>query len=250
MANARALRNPPIQEAVIQFQFEGVNLDKKLLASLAEPYVAKGWVQEEIHNFETALNHKSDGVELLSSGAIFIGLVVRDPEGRHLVQLRTDSLAVSNARHYESWEALEDRARIAFEEFVAVASPPAVSRLSARFINRIPSFGELQDFDQILERPPLTVEGFPGATVADFLRRHVITGLDGGFTANLTIGTVTKEPGEDSAGKALVIDTDVFKSLQAEPAFETLRPELGTLRSIKNRLFFGSLKEELVEKFQ
>lgn len=250
MAHARSLRNPPIREAVLQFEFPGVSLGRSELETLAAPYLEKGWNKEEAHSIEATLGSRPEGAfEVVSTDAIFAGLILRHPEGRHLVHLRASQFAVSNAQHYESWEALEGRARVVFNHYVSVSQAQLVGRVSARFINRIPAFEEFADFDAMLMRPPLPIADLPGATVTDFLRRHVVAGLDGGFTANLTIGTVIREPGEAESGKALVIDTDVFKSLDVEPVFDSLTDELARLRSIKNALFFGSLTEAVVEKF-
>jgi uncharacterized protein (TIGR04255 family) len=249
MALPRVLRHPPIQEAVMQFEFEGTPLELSQLESLASRYVAEGWERMEVHNLQTTLEAGTAPVAMFTAKSALFGLVVRNVEKQHLVQLRPNVVAASNARPYESWEVLASCAELAFNRFVETARPNAVARLSARFVNRIPSFAELTEFEQILERPPLPLADLPGANVSDFLRRHVITGLEDGFSANLTIGTVAKEAGEDPGGKALVIDTDVFKLCHTQPNFNVFRSDLATLRSIKNKLFFGSLKDAVVEKF-
>jgi uncharacterized protein (TIGR04255 family) len=250
MAQRRDLRHPPIQEAVMQFEFEGTSLSPDQLERLAEVYVAQGWERQKIHNFQAVINTREEPQDaVVTTNSAFLGLVVIDPQKVYRVQLLSNAVAASNTRPYSKWEVLTEYAKRAFEEFVQIARPQAVKRISARFINRIPPVPELTGFEQILERPPLPLEDLPGATVTDFLRRHVVAGLPGGFTANLTIGTVAPEAGEGSHGKALVIDTDVFKFCHIEPNFDLLKSDLATLRSIKNTLFFGSLKNAIVEKF-
>lgn len=249
MAQARPLRNPPIQEAVMQFEFAGAELGRPELEILAAVYESIGWQKTEVHSFEATFSNAEGRPAVLKADGDFLGFIVSTPNGHDLVQLRSTQVSGST-RHYDSWEVLTTHAKRAFQEYVKVASPASVSRISARFINRIPPTPQLVTFDRILERPPLPIEGLPGAFVTDFLRRHVVAGLEAGFTANLTIGTVQKESGESSEGQALVIDTDVFKSCSIPPRFDLLQPELASLRSIKNELFFGSLKEAVVEKFE
>lgn len=249
MAQARPLRNPPIQEAVIQFEFAGAELDRKVLEALAGTYQALGWERHEVRSFEATFDAAEGSPALLRADADFLGFVLSAPNGFELVQLRSTQVAGST-RRYSNWEALTALARQAFEEYVRAADPPVVSKVSARFINRVPPNPRAAAFDRILERPPLPIEGLGDAYVTDFLRRHVVAGLPGGFAANLTIGTVQREPDERDDGKALVIDTDVFKSCDIVPTFDLLLPELATLRMIKNQLFFGSLKEAIVETFE
>jgi uncharacterized protein (TIGR04255 family) len=246
MAEARALRNPPIQEAVIQFGFAGVDLKAEELKQLAGLYEADGWEVEELHAFEATFHPK--GKPEISAEGAFLGYLLTSPEGSDLVQLRA-AQASGSTKKYNSWEALTAHARKVFERYVKLARPTAVMALSARFINRIPPYAGLEAFGEILTRPPVPLDDLPGAVISDFLRRHVVTGLDGGYTALLTIGTVEAELDEGSSGKALVIDIDVRKNCEIEPKFDVLAADLVMLRGIKNKLFFGSLKDEIVEKF-
>lgn len=232
----------------MQFEFAGAELGRLELEALAGVYESDGWNKSVVHRFEATLGNAEGHPAVLQAGNDFLGFVVAAPNQYELVQLRSTQISGST-RRYENWEALTRLARRAFEEFVTLAPQTRVSRVSARFINRIAPSPQLLTFDRILERPPLPLEGLPGAEVNDFLRRHVVSGLQAGFIANLTIGTVQKEPDESIDGKALVIDTDVFKACDIPPKFDLLEPELDTLRSIKNALFFGSLKEAVVEKF-
>ena len=249
MTEARALRNPPIQEAVIHFGFAGVDLKAQELKQLAALYEADGWEAQELHTFQATLRHSSKSEPEISTEGGFLGYLLTSPNGFDLVQLR-GAQASGSTKKYSSWEDLTAHARIVFERYVELARPTAVSTLSARFINRIPPYAGLEAFEDILTRPPVALDDLPGATISDFLRRHVVTGLEGGYTAVLTIGTVEPDKDEDVKGKALVIDTDVRKTCEIEPKFDELANDLVMLRGIKNKLFFGSLKDEIVEKFQ
>lgn len=249
MAQARALRNPPIQEAVIQFGFAGVDLRAEELKQLAAIYEQDGWEAQELHSFEATFKHVPKHEPEISAKGDFQGYLLVAPNKADLVQLR-GAQASASTKKYSSWEALTAHANTVFDRYVELARPVSVTAVSARFINRIPPYAGMEAFDEILTRPPVPLEELPGATISDFLRRHVVTGLDGGYTAVLTIGNVKAELDEESNGKALVIDTDVRKACEVEPKFELLADDLATLRSIKNKLFFGSLREEIVEKFE
>lgn len=245
MARARPLKRPPIQEAVMQFQFSGAELSRQSLERLAAGYEARGWKRTDVSSREVRIDASGSS----SDSATFAGFLLTAPGESELVQLRSDSVAAST-RSYLEWEALVASARDGFDLYARDFAFSSVVRLSTRFINRVPPIPKLTEFEQILERPPLTVEAAPGAEVSDFLRRHVVTNLEGGFTALLTIGTVARNRDEPTEGKALVIDIDVYKECNLPLSFEALEPELTKLRSVKNTLFFGSLKEDVISEFE
>lgn len=256
MARVRHLTHAPIREALIDFQFAGGELDLAKLNSLSEAYILRGWVGQEIRNFEAVIAPKSDSnsseLEIHNSSSVLEGIGVTSADGAHVIQFRASRLTISCTRHYANWEDLEARARAALAEFVQGVAGLVVSRIGTRFINRIPPDPAVADYGDLLERPPLPlqVEGLEGGRISNFLRRHVVEGLQGGFTANLTIGTVKPEAGETTKQtQALVVDVDVFKLCQIRPDFESLQPELAAMRNLKNLLFFGSLKDEALERF-
>lgn len=251
MAEAKPLRNPPIQEAVMQFVFSGVELGLQELQNFAAVYEADGWKKTEVRSIEAELDVRDPTAQpSVEARAGTLGYILEHLERKHLVQVRSSQVSASTKR-YESWESLTEQGRQAFERFVEFCKPTAVVQISARFINRIPATVGFASFDRILSRPPLPIEGLDQAIVSDFMRRHVLQRLEGGYTANLTIGNVQHEPEEiQVGGRALVIDTDVFKRCDIEPRFDRLDAELATIRAIKNKLFFGSLTEDIVETFQ
>lgn len=250
MAQARQLRKPPIQEAVVQFVFSGVDLGLRELQDFAAVYEANGWKKNEVRSIAAEVDvGTAEEQPTVETKADVIGYILEDVDGKHLVQVRASQVSAST-KQYESWESLTDQGRQAFETFVGFCNPTAVVQISARFINRIPARVGFSTYGRILSRPPLPIEGLDQAVVSDFMRRHVLKNLEGGYTANLTIGNVQLEPVVETEGHALVIDTDVFRRCEITPRFDDLVPELATIRSIKNKLFFGSLTEEIVETFE
>lgn len=252
MAQARHLRNAPIREAVMEFQFLDVSLNRAAMELLAEPYVKEQWSLQEVNAFSATLGPVSNTAApvSLTTETTFEGLSVFDGGQRHVVQFYPNRVTVSNILSYDTWEHLEEQAERAFEAFVKAGRPEAVVRISSRFINRVPPHPQFTTYEAILERPPLPLDGLGEARVSDFLRRHVIENLENDLIANLTIGTVAPEPSEiTSHTKALVIDIDVFKSCRLAPSFEDVKAEMVSVRKVKNALFFGSLKDAAVERF-
>lgn len=249
MARPRALKNPPIQEAIIQFEFGESELAKSELEALASVYQKEGWTRLESRAFQATIGDLNTGSPtVLQAIENFLGFVVTAPNGVDIVQIRSSQVSASK-RHYSSWEDLTKLASQAFDHYISVSQAQKVTKVSTRFINRLPPFPEFATFNDILERPPLPIEGIEDASISDFMRRHVIKSIRDGYVATLTLGTVVKEPGESLEGAPLVIDADVSKTCDVKPTFDLLLSDLGVLRHVKNAMFFGSLKEAVVEKF-
>src|SRR3546814_16193513 len=100
----------------------------------------------------------------------------------------------------------------------------------------------LVTFVDLLTIPPQLLPELADARVTDFVRRHVIQGLELDFSATLTVATVTPLPQETS--NALLIDIDVSTQVDFPPVFSELIQYLNVIRSIKNSVFFGSVTED------
>lgn len=254
MAQVRHLTNAPVKEALLDFQFAGNILDIERLRTLAATYTAKGWVSYELRQFEATVAHEageSQAMHVSESSWVFEGLGVTSPDRLHVVQFRGDRVTVSEVGSYTTWEDLLNRASTSFNEFVNAAGEVALTRIGVRYINRIRPNANFTRFEEVLERPPVELPGLAGARITNFLRRHVVEGLAGGFTGNLTIGTAVAEAGEDARNlPAFLVDVDVYKACAMDPVFDAVAEELEIARRIKNTMFFGSLKDEAVESYE
>jgi uncharacterized protein (TIGR04255 family) len=257
MAATRKLKRAPVREALIDIQFVESDLSSEQLRQLAQHYIAEGWEQHELRSVEAVFGPleapNDQTVALHSSNSIFEGISLRFPSTGQVIELRGARITVADIGRYSSWEELTERADLALQQFVALSPKAIVNRLAARFINRIPPNVAFTEYEQILERPPQPLPGMEqsGARITNFLRRHVVEGLSGGYTAVLTIGTVNPEAGEEvRQTMPLVVDVDVFRLCKLEANIQVLREDLATIRTLKNELFFGSLKDQALEQFQ
>ncbi|MBL8297525.1 MAG: TIGR04255 family protein [Rhodanobacteraceae bacterium] len=256
MAKVRHLARAPIQEAILDFEFSGPGLSQVQIDSISSRYVKSGSKTKKIEMPVVAPPPLAvGGIDVPGGKWNYISLeehVGLPPSAGRSVLISQNQVAVSSVRSYPGWDEFEVLAERAFSSYVELAENPRVTRLSARFINRIAPDPTYADYSSILERPPQSLpgEGLEGSKITDFLRRHVVDGLRGNFTANLTVGTATPEPLEITKNtKAILIDIDVFKMCDLAADFVSLRSELATMREIKNALFFGSLKEHVVERY-
>src|SRR3546814_1500171 len=82
--------------------------------------------------------------------------------------MREDRLTISHVARYERWEDLVDDAAANFHSFIAAGKPMRVTRVAARFVNRIPM--HLGTFGDLLAIPPQLLPELADARVTDFVR--------------------------------------------------------------------------------
>lgn len=255
MATAKPLSRAPIQEALLDILFQGAGAPLSDLEATIAPLRAQGWTIKHLHTLNATLGpfQPADVMEAVPLSTVsqhLDGVSATSSDERRVVMVRPARLTVSRVNGYDNWEDLEGQTEAVFKNFVPKLRPTAVRRIAARFINRVPPNPRFSSYDELLERAPLPLPSFESARISNFLRRHVVEDLPGGCIANLSIGTVVPEPGEDTSGlQALLIDIDVYKVCTLEPTFEELRGHFRQIRDIKNMLFFGSLTEQGLEQF-
>lgn len=246
MALPRHLSKPPIQEAVLDISFSDSQLERRGLDRLAATFPEERWKRETITTttFEAEIGNAEEPVQPTASCA-FEGYLLRELNGHRVVQIREDRLTISHVATYGQWDDLINDLISAFNKFVEAGQPTRITRIAARFVNRIPM--QAGSYQELLTIAPQVLPNLPGAKVTDFFRRQVIEGLESDFRATLTVATVTPLPGEKS--KALLIDIDVSKQASFGTALGDFLPSLHALRTVKNSIFFGSVTEFALEPY-
>lgn len=251
MARVMPLSKPPIQEALIDLVIAGPALEKADIQAIAAEVSGEGWVEQQIDTFEAEFNSGGpDGqMHFRTKPTSFEGFSVSSPDSTRVFQVRGDRLTASHVRSYESWESLEADAARLLEAFTRRAGPVTIGRMAARFINSVAIPDQFDgDWSLMLTRPPEAPEGVYGVSPKSFFLRQVLSGLAGGLTANLAIGTGTTEPTSDQT--LLLVDVDVFKMCSEPATFAQVQGQLTEIRRAKNALFFGSLHEAALEPYR
>lgn len=169
------------------------------------------------------------------------GVIMRSADERWVAQFRLDGLTVSRLAPYTSWDDLKRRTMELWEQYRAAAQPTGISRVAARFINRIP-LPQGQPFDRTFSTTFAMAADLPQA-VAGFLLRVIVP-----FPAEESMAIVTQSL-EAGSGDCL-FDLDAFAERAGGFMDDEAWEKLETLRDVKNRLFFGSLTSEALERFR
>lgn len=133
---SRKYKNPPIVEAVCEFQF-----DPQGDWDIAMP----GLIYERVQNpFKTRKAAKHVNIEV-TSGESGIQQQVQPTEriqfirddGNALIQVGPHLLTINHLKPYPSWEDFLPLIKQGFEAYHEVASPEKLARIGLRYINRI-----------------------------------------------------------------------------------------------------------------
>ena len=255
MAHPRRLSHPPIQEATIDFHLAGAtSVDADTLAHIAESIAQSDWRTSKLNQFRAALGLSATeasggGFSLKELTRSFEGYMIQDPSGEVVIQIRPDRVTASHVKKYTTWEELVAVGITSLQKHVEFSRASKIDRIGARYINRLslPS-PDFYAFQEILSNPPKPLDGAKGGILTDFTLDEVIRRLGTGWDAKVRIGTVVPLPGETQNG--LLVDVDVFKTVDMEPVIAQDDSILIEARRLKNDLFFGALTEEALEVYQ
>ena len=246
------LSRPPIVEAIIDIRFAVPDLfEIETLRPLAGRFHSDRLphLEERKGGDATIEIRTGDGqVRVSNTDPVTARFVRSDYDGekpatRTLLWSR-DGIAVSHATPYRNWETVLHDAKEMFSEFVAAASPQKVTRVAARYLNKIPLPPQTIDLDDYFVGGPKVPENAP-QSVFDFSHR---VGIECGESMRAWLKMFMdgqNEPGPNS----IILDIDVFVVTEIRPEWDLAVNILSRIRQMKNTLFFGTLKDKAVEKF-
>lgn len=172
-----------------------------------------------------------------------VGYFFRREDQKEIVQFRTDGYTFNRLEPYTSWDDFSRKAKNGLKEYESLAGSIVISRAALRYINRIRLPRERFDTDDYFTCPPKVPETV-AQTVTNFFSRVQILDEGTGLEAIL-IQTLDFLADGDSL--EWILDIDSYKVLEVSPDNPRLFESFDNLRKFKNDIFFGSLKESILE---
>lgn len=246
MAVIQHLSKPPITEALFDIQFQIINpASEAELEQLADSKMLSGWQKAKIDTFEAEFEMAKEVFKQTQTSAKFEGFLIRDPDMHQVVQFRKDRLSVSHINMYTQWEDLEEQTSSNFGAICPIIKPEAVTRIAARYINKIDFSGSTPNLKEYLIHQPLEFSVFAEMKVDAFRNSFYFNEIKGGYSAIVNIGTIESE----NKSKQLLVDVDVYKAVNIAPEFTFVNEILGEIRALKNEIFFGLLTDKALESY-
>lgn len=213
MSDRRPYANPPIEEALCEFQFAAgeewdLTMPGKLHTELAREYPAKP-KQQRLARVDLEFEEgRAKGVRLEDD----VGKVLLRSEDRtRLVGVGQDTLSVHMLRPYQrvelrecaGWGEFSDRINTALGAYWTVARPAGVQRVVVRYINKIVIPDTALEVGDYLRSVLPDIPGLP-ETALDFASR-VVYHLDEGVQLGLSQGGAHAAGGQ----QGVLLDIDV-----------------------------------------
>lgn len=255
MATPRHLRNAPISEAIVDFRVqarEGITTEQlsKAHSTLADRFPEQIEVWSGRANIQWPAGVRASPTMTHEGAAT--GFHFKSADGLDIAQFRVDGFTYNRLGPYTSWETIYPLVMELWATYVETAQPHMISRLAVRYLNRI-DLSEyfdipvnLDEFSSALTALPRIPDGLPN-TVSRFLTRVTIHDKQQGIAAHVSQAV---DLDKTSRQPVVLLDIDAFNPSHIEPASDQIAGTLESLRELKNRVFFGSLTENAVRRFE
>ncbi len=243
------LPNPPIAEAVIDFQVSQVTMPDMAKSKLLiqEKLGSQYHPVQEIHESQTQItpDPTSRQASSVTNNIGCIGFKAVSLDGRYIAILTRARLSISRIGFYESWsQSIEEEAKRIWSIYSEVFKPNRIIRLGIRYINKL-QFNTADAYESCLQDAP-NAQQINRWPLQHFFHRDIIRVPETPYALNL-IQTIVPIAGDQSKAH-VVIDVDVYLQQQIEFNWSGIEPHLKVMRYIKNKVFFTKLsKQKLIE---
>ncbi|MGH6857011.1 MAG: TIGR04255 family protein [Methylocella sp.] len=137
--SAKQYKNPPIEEAVCEFTFASASADQQFDFTLPgrlkmHHLMAEYSGQPRTQNVRTIAANDPSTVAVQT---VLLRVQLPTPDGRHLISIGRNTLAITVLRPYEGWTNFKPRIEQALNAFLEIVSSSSVVRIGVKYVNRI-----------------------------------------------------------------------------------------------------------------
>lgn len=206
----RVYKNPPIHEAVCEFQFsnpEDWNLihGGQFIERVKKRYSGKPTEQRILR--VTPPRGEMSGATPPSIVEI-TKVQLKSVDGRQIVAIGPGILSVHSLRPYAGWELFRRQIAEAFGEYIKITRPKAVRRIGLRYINQIFASTDSGTVPDFLTTPPYAIPHIAGSI--DGYANRAEYSLDKRSKAIVQLASIDAPPSEFG----IALDIDVSRTWQ------------------------------------
>ena len=245
MATVRHLRNAPVVEAVIEIQVAASAAAAEIFKgdglSIGDEYPDR--TVQVTNNFEIGL--APGETKAMMSTSKPTGYRFKSTDGTRLVDFQHSAFAFHRLKPYTNWEQVREEACGLWRKYLEYAQPTVVTRVGVRYVNRL-SLPMSEDMSDYLVPGPIVPQGLPQSVQA-FLSRIEIADEANGRT-----GVITQafEGVTDNGELVYLLDIDAIRMGALDPQDELVWVTADKLRDFKNEMFFKSVTDSLLRKYE
>jgi uncharacterized protein (TIGR04255 family) len=193
-------------------------------------------------------SHLAELSDDLGRSSQLSGWLFRSADQSQAVQAQHDGFAYSRLTPYKSWKDLIVNAKLRWSQYVQVARPQRIRRISVRYINRIKLPLPVEDFADWIESFPRTPACLPQGLTEAFQRLEIPVSDLGQTMAIVTLGVQPYRV--DDREVEVIFDLDLYQAATWPVDGPEIWDALDSLRPLKNRFFFAYLTSKTLELFK
>ena len=244
------LEHAPIVEAVLDLRAQAtVSLEEKSFRAKLE---------ETLHGYEYMDSRREYKSELKIEKGILStpniedfgwkGLRFRSKDQKNIVQFNRNGLVFSRLEPYVDWQRFEGEALRLWGIYNQIAKPNEFQRIGLRFINRIKSPSSEVQFEKYFQgkiEPPSGLD----LPYQGFMYQDTLNAPDHQLSINI-IRTIQQPGSSPDNLLALILDIDVFSTEPSSMDLDSLKLRLNEMRWLKNKAFFGTVTDIVLQSFK
>lgn len=244
----RHLANAPIREALIDIQ---VNLPPDFSAVVFRdlrdtvgpnyPRVVESTKQETTIEFNAGTLAAATSNESGLHAVQFIS-----ERGESVAQFRIDGFTFNKLRPYTDWASIFPEAMRLWAIYSSSAKPANIARVAVRYINEFSVPSGLTRLSPYMRLVPQVPSGAPGKPKSALSR--VVTEDAGSGLASIVTYSMTEKA--DSKVSDVILDIDVLCTHVRGTSTKDIEPVLAELHEVKNRIFFESVSDLMLQEFE
>jgi len=173
-----------------------------------------------------------------------VGFKLHSSDNLHIAQFNKEAFVFSRLKPYKDWEQLSGEALRLWAIYYGLLKPREVVRVGLRFINRIAVKQEKVELADYYKYPPDSLKEL-NWTLTGYLHHDVMQVPETSYAVNL-IKTVQPVRGEIG----LILDIDVFMQNPFEYNELRIKECLEEMRWVKNKVFFSSLTDKIIQELK
>lgn len=248
MPPVRTLRSPPITEGLIDLRVDESKFTREKLETVATALAADYPLRQDRRRISAEF--AAGPGEPLHAGAKDLGVfgaTFSSKDNLQVAQFRSDGFTLNRLAPYEGWEKVFPEAMRLWRVYSEVIEPGMVRRVAVRYINRIPFADRGVDLADYLRSPVPFPPGIANFVVSSLLTSILVSEPASPQTVKITQSLESNPP---QGPHALLLDIDAFQQGEWRPDDNRIPVLFDQLRALKNRVFFESLTEQAIKRFE
>lgn len=246
MTSYPILTKAPITEALLDIRVKlSPDFDLKEIDSIYEE-IRHDYPKKQEQRLSQVHFEAKPGTESIGSITKINGYRLLSADEKNILQARLDGFTFNRLAPYSTWNDLRQEASRLWLLYKKIASP-VITRVALRYINNLRIPMPMKELGEYLKAPPTVPETLPQRVISFLTRINI---QDPELNGNAIITHALEPTRPEETLLPVILDIDVFKIQSKGITEEEAWDLLDKLRHFKNRIFFESITDKLLEAYK